>query len=94
MGLMTCDAKGKNNFSYFNKDSSGHFECNAKETSVLNSQQQTFLNDLYNAYHSVRHPYSHWSADDYDTAVITSIEIAREYLIKGLTLVDKYYILF
>ena len=94
MGLSTCDAKGKNNFGYFNKDSSGHFECNVNETKVLNSQQQMFLNELYNAYHGVRHPYSHWSADDYDTAVITSIEVAREYLIKGLTLVDKYYILF
>lgn len=94
MGLSTSDANGKNNFGYFNKDSSGRFACNAKQTSVLNSQQQTFLNDLYNAYYSVRHPYSHWSADDYDTAVITSIEVAREYLIKGLTLVDKYYILF
>ena len=62
--------------------------------SIGRVNKQTFLNDLYNAYHGVRHPYSHWSADDYDTAVITSIEVAREYLIKGLTLVDKYYILF
>ena len=64
----------------------GNFSIEQSTTNVLN--------DLYNAYHGVRHPYSHWSADDYDTAVITSIEVAREYLIKGLTLVDKYYILF
>lgn len=94
MGVDTCMANGNNKFRYFNKDSSGRFECTSNKISLLNSQQQTFLNDLYNAYHGVRHPYSHWSADDYDTAVITSIEIAREYLIKGLTLIDKYYTLF
>lgn len=94
MGEHTCKKNGSNNFGYFKKDSSGRFECTSNKISLLNSQQQTFLNDLYNAYHGVRHPYSHWSADDYDTAVITSIEIAREYLIKGLTLIDKYYTLF
>lgn len=77
MGLNTCDVNGKNNFGYFNKNSSGRFECTSNKISLLSNQQQTFLNDLYNAYHGVRHPYSHWSADDYDTAVITSIEIGH-----------------
>lgn len=94
MGLNTCDANGKNNFAYFNKNSSGGFECNSAKRAMLTSVQEVFLNDLYNAYHSVRHPYSHWSADDYDTAIITTIETAREYLVKGLTLIDKYYTLF
>lgn len=75
MGLNTCDANGKNNFGYFKKNVNGQFECNSNKALVLNNQQQIFLNDLYNAYHGVRHPYSHWSADDYDTAVITSVEI-------------------
>jgi len=94
MGLNTCDKNGKNNFAYFDKNPSGRYECNSKKLSVLNGLQQTFLNDLYNDYHGIRHQYSHWSADDYDTAVIPTIDIAREYLIKGLTLVDKYYTLF
>lgn len=94
MGLNTCDANGKNNFGYFKKNNLGRFECSSGAISKLTMQQQVFLNDLYNAYHGVRHPYTHWSADDYDTAVITTIEIAREYLLKGLTLVDKYYTLF
>lgn len=94
MGLSTSDANGKNNFAYFNKNASGRYECNSNKTSLLTSAQQVFLDDLYNAYHSVRHPYSHWSADDYDTAVITTIEKAVEHLVNGLTLVDKYYILF
>lgn len=94
MGLNTCDANGKNNFGYFNKNDCGRFECNSSNVSKLNTQQQVYLNDLYNAYHSVRHPYTHWSADDYDTAVITTIETARDYLLKGLTLADKYYTLF
>lgn len=94
MGLNTCDANGKNNFAYFSKNSSGRYECNSRNFSMLTDVQQIFLNDLYNAYHGVRHPYSHWSADDYDTAVITTIDTAKEYLIKGLTLVNKYYTLF
>ena len=94
MGLVTCDDKGQNRFGYFNKDDSGRFECNSSEISKLTSQQKVYLDDLYNAYHGVRHPYTHWSADDYDTAVITSIETAKEYLLKGLTLIDKYYKLF
>ena len=94
MSLNTCDKNGKNNFAYFDKNPSGRYECNSRNFSVLTSVQQTFLNDLYNAYHGVRHSYSHWSADDYDTAVIPIIDTARDYLIKGLTLVDKYYTLF
>ena len=94
MGLNTCDANGKNNFAYFNKNASGRFECNSSKISLLSDVQQVFLNDLYNAYHSVRHPYSHWSADDYDTAIITTVKTATEYLVKGLTLIDKYYKLF
>lgn len=57
--------------------------------SVLTREQLIYLNDLYNAYNGIRHPYSHWSADDTD--VITKIEVAQDYLNKGLTLADKYY---
>lgn len=94
MGLNTCDKNGKNNFAYFDKNPSGRYECNSKKISVLNGLQQTFLNDLYSDYNGIRHRYSHWSADDYDTAVMPTIDLAREHLIKGLTLVDKYYTLF
>lgn len=94
LGLNTCDSKGKNIFSFFDKLSDGRYECNSKSTSVLTGDQLIYLNDLYNAYNGIRHPYSHWSADDYDTAVITKIEVAQDYLNKGLTLADKYYKLF
>ena len=94
MGLNTCNKNGKNNFAYFDKNPSGRYECNSKKISVLNNLQQTFLDDLYNDYHGIRHQYSHWSADDYDTAVMPTIDIARDHLIKGLTLADKYYMLF
>lgn len=94
MGLNTCNAKGKNNFSFFNEVGNKQYECTSKKTNLLTDNQQTFLNDLYSEYRGVRHQYSHWSVDDYDTAVITNIEIAREHIIKGLTLSDKYYILF
>lgn len=94
MGLNTCDKNGKNNFAYFDKNSSGRYECNSKKISVLKDRQQKFLDDLYNAYYSVRHQYSHWSADDYDTAVMPTIDKARDYLTEGLKLIDTYYILF
>ena len=94
MELDTCDKNGNNRFSYFSKNNNGRYECNSKKTSVLSAEQQEYLDDLYNAYHGVRHPYTHWSIDDCDTAVITSIEVAKEYLLKGLTLANRYYILF
>ena len=94
LGLNTCDNKGKNKFSFFDKLPNGRYECNSRNISVLTEDQLIYLNDLYNAYNGIRHPYSHWSADDYDTAVITKIEVAQDYLNKGLTLADKYYKLF
>lgn len=94
LGLTTCDRKGKNNFSFFDKLPNGRYECNSRNKSALTEEQLIYLNDLYNAYNGIRHPYSHWSADDYDTAVITKIEVAQDYLNKGLTLADKYYKLF
>ncbi|MCD8057042.1 MAG: viroplasmin family protein [Bacteroides fragilis] len=94
MGLNTCDSNGKNNFSFFNKNTSGRYECNSAKKSKLTGDQLLYLDDLYNAYNKIRHPYSHWSADDYDTAVITEMEVAQDYLGKGLTLADKYYRLF
>ena len=94
MELNTCDKNGKNNFGYFRKNDSGRYECSSDNIKRLTASQADFLNELYNEYHGVRHQYSHWSADDYDTAVITSIDDAREYLLKGLTLVNKYYTLY
>lgn len=94
MGLKTCDSRGKNNFSFFDKNASGRYECNSGKKAILSGDQLSYLEDLYNAYNKIRHPYSHWSADDYDTAVITKMEIAQEYLKEGLTLANKYYKLF
>lgn len=94
MELSTSNVKGNNNFSYFNKDDSGKYRCTSNAINKLSDKQKSFLEELYNAYNGVRHPYSHWSAEDYDTAVITSIDVAREHLFKGLTLINNYYKLF
>ncbi|MCP1111561.1 viroplasmin and RNaseH domain-containing protein [Lachnospiraceae bacterium PM6-15] len=94
MGLCTENKNGKNNFAFFNKDDNGRFECNSKKIDQLSSDQVKFLNDFYSNYNNVRHQYSHWSADDYDTSVISEMGDARELIIKGLTLIDKYYTLF
>ena len=94
MELDTETDKGTNNFAFFSKNSSGMYECNNRNTGKLNANQLDFLNRLYTQYNRVRHPYSHWSADDYDTATIDNIVKARELLEKGLKLINEYYILF
>lgn len=94
MELDTETDKGTNNFSYFSKNSSGLYECNSKNVDRLSKKQLDFLNKLYTQYNSVRHPYSHWSANDIDTAVITDMATARQIINDGLELIDKYYTLF
>jgi len=94
MGLDTETDKGTNKFSYFSKNSNGLYECNSKNVGKLSNIQLGFLNGLYTQYNSVRHPYSHWSANDVDTAVITDMATARQIIEDGLELIDKYYTLF
>ncbi len=94
MGLDTETDKGTNKFSYFSKNSVNKYECNSKDVVKLNKKQLDFLNRLYTQYNSVRHPYSHWSANDVDTAVIADCATAREILMDGLEMVDEYYKLF
>lgn len=94
MGLDTARDNGTNNFAYFSKDENGKYFCNSNAINKLNTNQRDFLNELYGSYNAVRHPYSHWSADDYDTAVITEMGTARELVEKGLILINKYYKLF
>lgn len=94
MGLDTETDKGTNNFGFFTKNDEGLYECNNKNVSKLNRQQLDYLNKFYTQYNKVRHPYSHWSADDSETAVITNINEARNLLDEGIKLIDKFYTLF
>ena len=94
MEVETATVNGKNNFGYFTKDSNGKYECNHSSVSKLGEKQKNYLNELYNSYNTIRHPYSHWSSDDYDTAVITTMNQAQELILKGLTLFNKYYKIF
>lgn len=94
MELDTSHDNGTNNFSYFNKTAAGSYECSSSSKNKLSGKQLVFLNDFYTNYNKVRHPYSHWSSEDYDTAMIDNIEKARELLEKGLNLINEYYILF
>lgn len=68
-----------NNFVYFEKSSDGLYECNNSTQKNLTREQLDLLNNLYTNYITVKHPYSHWLADDYDKAMINNISIAREY---------------
>ena len=94
MGLDTENATGGNKFSYFSKNDVGKYECTPQEKHKLSKDQLGYLNTLYTTYNSVRHPYSHWSASDIDTAVITDMSTARQILSDGLELVDQYYTFF
>lgn len=94
MQLCTETDKRTNNFSFFSKSNTGLYECNNQNTKLLSTQQVNYLNTLYTTYNSVRHPYSHWSFSEVDTAVITDIQTARQYLLDGLILIDQYYTLF
>ena len=57
-------------FSFFNKNAKNIYECNSSKKSNLNKLQLNYLDKLYNNYNTIRHPYSHWSAQDVDVAVI------------------------
>ena len=94
MGLKTTRDNGTNNSGYFEKKAIGVYECNSSAKDKLSKDQLDFLNKFYSNYNSVRHRYSHWSADDVDTAVIDNIAQARELIEKGLNLINEYYKLF
>ncbi|MFA7203654.1 MAG: viroplasmin family protein [Candidatus Caldatribacteriota bacterium] len=94
LGNNTVTSKGKNNFAYFSKDN-GDLRYYYNSTKDNASEEQIeFLNDLYNYYNRIRHPYAHWSKDSIDTPVITEMHVARDLILEGLQLVNKYYILF
>lgn len=94
MHLNTETARGTNNFAFFSKSAVGVYECKNSKANLLSPRQLDYLNSFYNKYNSVRHPYSHWSASDIDTAVITDCDTARQILFDGLNLIDQYYTLF
>lgn len=94
LGKNTENSKGHNNFSYFNKEAStGKYSYNSSNNG-LSKEKIDVLNNIYNYYNKIRHPYSHWSQNSIDVQVITEMSVARDLIIEGLKLVDKYYIIF
>ena len=60
VGKNTTTSKGRNNFSYFTLDSTTNkYEYNSSKEN-LNNNQINYLNELYNKYNRIRHPYTHW----------------------------------
>lgn len=94
MLLDTETKEGRNNFSFFSRDAAGLYECNSRSVNLLSAPQLAYLNTLYTEYNSVRHPYSHWSVSDVDTAVITDLTTVRKILSEGLSIIDHYYTIF
>ena len=94
LGQDTTTLKGKNNFGYFKPNElTNRYEYNSSKGN-LNNNQIDYLNDLYNRYKKMRHPYSHWSENSMDTQVITDIKTAHELILEGLQFINKYYIIF
>ena len=94
LGKVTTTSKGKNNFSYFGFDNStNRYEYNSSKGN-LNNTQIDYLNELYNRYNRMRHPYSHWTEDSMDTHVISDVKTAHDLIIEGLQFINKYYTIF
>lgn len=94
LGKNTVYENGSNKFNYFSKDqSSGRYYYNSSYNE-LSDDQIILLNEFYNFYNKIRHPFSHWSLHSIDSAVITSMTVARDYIKEGLNLVNNYYIIF
>ena len=89
LGKNTTTSKGRNNFSYFTLDNTTNkYEYNSSKEN-LNNNQINYLNELYNRYNRMRHPYAHWSENSMDTQVITDIKIAHDLITEGLQLLTQ-----
>ena len=94
LGKNTTTLKGKNNFSYFTlNNATNKYEYNSSNGN-LNNIQIDYLNELYNRYNRMRHPYAHWAENSMDTQVITDIKTAHDLITEGLQFINKYYIIF
>lgn len=94
LGQDTTTPKGKNKFSYFGFNNlTNKYEYNSSKGN-LNNNQIDYLNELYNRYNQMRHPYAHWAENSMDTQVITDIKTAQDLILEGLQFVNKYYIIF
>lgn len=83
-----------NNFGYFSRnEATNKFEYNSDKAD-LSPEQMDFLNELYNKYNEIRHPYSHWAENSVDTEVITDLQTAQDLILEGLKFLDEYYIIF
>lgn len=83
----------KNNFSYFNKDidTGKFFICSHQVKSNLNEDQLELLERMYNWYNSNRHETSHWNKDSGDSTLIPTITEARDKILEGESLIEKFY---
>lgn len=83
-----------NNFSFFSTNTGmNRYEYNGP-VGNLNSKQIDYLNELYNRYNQMRHPYFHWRECSMDTHVISDINTAHDLINDGLKFINKYYIIF
>lgn len=91
LGQQTEDNRGRNNFGFFELDDVTKDYFYNSRHNELRSSQIDYLNRLYNEYHRLRHPYSHWSQNSIDTSVIEDLNTARELIISNLELMNEFY---
>lgn len=91
LGKKTTTPKGKNNFSYFKFDNSTNKYAYNASSESLDYNQIAYLNELYNRYNKMRHPYAHWAENSIDTQVITDIKTAHDIILEGLQFLNRYY---
>lgn len=96
LGHETERKNGANKFCYFNFNKQTEmYEYKYQETTKkLSKNQIEYLNELYNRYNKIRHPYFHWSNNSINTQVITNIDEAHRLLREGLKFINNYYIIF
>lgn len=89
-GVKTTKSNGTNNFGYFDKVNNGYV-LQQSYKGVLTHSQEVYLENLYNEYNRIRHPYSHWASANYQSPMITCIADARDLINDGLELIERYY---
>lgn len=89
-GLETVNAKGVNNFGFFDKER--HIQEIHKDK--FSDVERDYVESLYEFYRSRRHKYFHWAQDSMDTAIIEDIQTVRTEIKDACKIMDKYYIIY
>lgn len=85
-----------NKFNYFNfsTDTNRYTVSSGQLKQRLTESQIQLLESIYNWYHKNRHATNHWNKESEDTTMIPTMTIARDLILEGESLIEKFYDLF